>query len=749
MSERRTEDETVPLAAGPQEGRILDNRYRLDDLVGEGGMGHVYRARDLVLGEVVAVKLLHTRTRDAIELLRREVRLARRVTHPNVVRVHDIGVANDTVYLTMQMVEGRSLSAALKEGAPADAARLARQIAAGLDAAHRAGVVHSDLKPGNVLVAGEPDSRRAFITDFGIARALGEHQTVDRVLGTPSYMAPEQWRGEPVGIATDVYALGLLLYQLFTGEHLPGAPDAPPVGETTARVRARLPAGLAEAIVDALEPERDRRAGSVVRIIRELAMMTSDAGDAGEVDVPSGPRLAVLSFRMVGDQPAAGGHLGHGLAEELMRALAAHRGLAILRGGAGGGALPDDPVAAGRSLGATAVLGGTVRRSGDRVRVTASLVQVPSGVELWGDRFDGSIDDVFAFEETMSLRICEALRVGWICPAAVGATSPEAAELYFRARRQMRFHVLAGPDGVVDLCEQALAVAPGFAPALALHALGCAKAWFVPTVARERDWAQAARAAVAAALQGAPGLAESHLAAAMVASQDGDYAAAVHAVGRALELAPSAADAHLYLGRLQAEAGRARDAVRHLELALALDPGLLDPWFDLSRFHALRGDRSHSANLWQREGYARLWALQLLLRIASWYRDEPEIRRCLGELGELTTNSADAATLVRYVDYLLGETDGESIDRDFVSLVPLAALPRRVRGNLHQLMAEGHAFRGDTGRALAHIRAAADEALVDLDWLTRCPLLAPLRGEPDFLAVHELVRKRAEAIWRG
>lgn len=747
MSGRDTDDRTVPLRASldRQESRILDDRYRLDQLVGEGGMGQVYRARDLMLGEVVAVKLLHGRTSNAIELLRREVKLARRVTHPNVVRVHDIGVADDIVYLTMQLIDGRSLSAVLKDGPPPDAARLAREIAAGLDAAHRAGVVHSDLKPGNVLVAGEGAARRAFITDFGIGRALGEKQTDGRVLGTPSYMAPEQWRGEPVGTATDVYALGLLLYELFTGEHLPGAPEAPPPGECTARVRAaRLPSGLGEAIADALEPDVGRRPGSVARFVRELAAIT---GEAGELEPPTGPRVAVLPFRAIGEEES-GGYLGLGLAEELMRALAAHRGLAIQRGGAGP-ALPDDPVAAGRSLGATAVLSGTVRRSADRVRVTASLVEVTSGVELWGDRFDGRIDDLFSFEETMSLRICEALRVGWICPAAIGAAPPDAVDLYFRARRQMRFHVLAGPDGVAGLCQQALAIAPGFGPALALHALGCTKAWFVPTIARERDWAAAARDAVAAALAGAAGQAESHLAAAMVASQDGDYAGAVRALSRALELAPTTADAHLYLGRLQAEAGRARDAVRHLELALALDPALLDPWFDLARFHALRGDRSHCANLWQREGYARMWAVHLLLRIAAWYRDEPDIRRCLAELGELTAHSAEAAVLVRFARYLLGESDGESIDRDFVRLVPLPALSRRVRSNLHQLMAEGHAYRGDAPRALAHIRLAADEALVDLDWLSRCPLLEPLRGDPEFVAIHDLVRGRAEVIWRG
>ena len=742
MSRRSSEEDTAPLAPGMQVSRILDERYRLDELVGEGGMGQVYRARDLVLGEVVAVKLLRTGTLNAVELLRREVKLARRVTHPNVVRVHDIGVANDTVYLTMQMVDGVSLSAALTAGPPADAAQLARQIAAGLDAAHRAGVVHSDLKPGNVLIAGEPENRRAFISDFGIARALGEQQTAEKVLGTPSYMAPEQWRGEPVGIATDVYALGLLLFELFTGEHLPGAPNAPPMAETAARVRAQLPGGLAEAIVEALEPDPAARSGSVARLLRQLAVMT---GEGTDVEAPSGPRVAVFPFRVIGDEH---GYLGQGLAEELIRVLAAHRGLAVLGGGATAGR-NGDAVSIARTLGATAILTGTVRRAAGRVRVSASLVQVPSGVELWGDRFDGRIDDVFAFEETMSMRICEALRVGWICPAGVGVASGEAIDLYFRARRQLRDHILAGTDGLVDLTQKCMAIAPGFAPAIALHALGCAKAWFVPTVARERDWATAARQAAAAAVEQAPALAESHIAAAMVAAQDGEYVRAVHSLGRALDLAPTTADAHLYLGRLQAEAGRGRDAIRHLELALALDPSLLDPWFDLARYHALRGDRSHTAALWLREGYARMWALTLLLRIAGWYRDEPEIRRCLGELGELTTHTSEASVLVRFARYLLGEVDGATIDREFVELVPLPALSARVRSNLHQLMAEGHASRGDAPRALAHLAAAADEALIDLDWLTLCPLLALLRDQPGFRDVHDRVRSRAEAIWRA
>ncbi len=204
-------------------GASVGDRYRIEELVGVGGMGMVYRAHDERLDLPVALKLLRPEVAAGDQAERRFVRelvLARQVSHPNVVRIHDLGEDGALRFLTMDFVEGRSLQEILREDgalAPERAVEIAREIAGGLGAAHREGVVHRDLKPANVLIG---DGGRAFVTDFGVARSLtGSGLTHSGgILGTLSYLSPEQARGEAVDGRSDLYALGLLLYEMLTGE---------------------------------------------------------------------------------------------------------------------------------------------------------------------------------------------------------------------------------------------------------------------------------------------------------------------------------------------------------------------------------------------------------------------------------------------------------------------------------------------------------------------------------------------------
>ncbi|HEX6463263.1 MAG TPA: serine/threonine-protein kinase, partial [Vicinamibacterales bacterium] len=198
-------------------GTILDNRYRVLGLLGRGGMGEVYRADDLRLGQQVALKFLPPLlSRDPVRLaqLHNEVRTARQVSHPNVCRVYDIGEIDGQLFITMEYVDGEDLAGLLRRigRLPEDKALdIARQICAGLAAAHERGVLHRDLKPANVMLDG---SGKVRIMDFSLASA-GE--ITDVRAGTPAYMAPEQLGGQEVTIRSDIYALGLVLYEIFTG----------------------------------------------------------------------------------------------------------------------------------------------------------------------------------------------------------------------------------------------------------------------------------------------------------------------------------------------------------------------------------------------------------------------------------------------------------------------------------------------------------------------------------------------------
>src|SRR5580704_4983483 len=199
-------------------GTTLSDRYRIVSALGKGGMGEVYRAEDLKLGQSVALKFLTAslaQTEQALDRFTREVRLARQVSHPNVCRVFDIGEADGRTFLTMEYVDGEDLASLLRRigRLPADKGlEIARQLCAGLAAAHEHGVVHRDLKPANAMLDGRG---RVRITDFGLAGFSGED---GGRAGTPAYMAPEQLSGDEVTPKSDIYSLGLMLYEIFTGK---------------------------------------------------------------------------------------------------------------------------------------------------------------------------------------------------------------------------------------------------------------------------------------------------------------------------------------------------------------------------------------------------------------------------------------------------------------------------------------------------------------------------------------------------
>ena len=209
-------------------GTMVGDRWRIVSPLGQGGMGEVYRADDLKLGEVVALKFLPERLEQDVTLRERflsEARLARQVAHPNVCRMYDIGEIGGRPFLSMEYVDGEDLGSLLKRigRLPHDkAVQIAREICAGLHAAHELGILHRDLKPSNVMLDGRG---RARLTDFGLAALVEGATEQDPMAGTPAYMAPEQLHGQPPSVASDVYALGLVLYELFTGRQAFEAPS--------------------------------------------------------------------------------------------------------------------------------------------------------------------------------------------------------------------------------------------------------------------------------------------------------------------------------------------------------------------------------------------------------------------------------------------------------------------------------------------------------------------------------------------
>lgn len=271
---------SLDLGAFPP-GAVLGERYRIIGLLGRGGMGEVYRADDLKLGQAVALKFLPKAVSGDEALLARfhaEVRLARQVSHPNVCRIYDIGEIEGRHFLSMEYVDGEDLASLLKRigHLPAEKAiEIARQLCAGLHAAHEKGVLHRDLKPANIMLDGRG---RVRITDFGLAVAADEAASLGEISGTPAYMAPEQLAGKPASVRSDLYALGLVLYEVATGKR---AFDAPTLAEMRRKHEQETPVapsailagfdpGVERVILRCLEKDPRARPSSAVQVAGAL-----------------------------------------------------------------------------------------------------------------------------------------------------------------------------------------------------------------------------------------------------------------------------------------------------------------------------------------------------------------------------------------------------------------------------------------------------------------------------------------------
>lgn len=753
-------------------GDLFAGRYTVEAPLGHGGMGAVYRVHDSKLDEVVALKLLTLETKSAQERFVSEVKLARRVTHPNVARTHDFGEDGQVRFLTMEYIPGITLERIIEQRAPMATrplVELAMQITAGLAAAHTAGVIHRDLKPANVLVG---DDGRAVITDFGIARATSQESgtRTGAMLGTPHYMAPEQVLGRPADARSDLYAMGVILYALACGA-LPFESDSV-LGVALARVqtfpvdpRRHHPVEdpLASLIMRCLAREPEGRPASAGEL--ELALRAL----VDEVDAPPEPTptlvvesaarpyatvsswtqsVAVLPFVYRG--AADHGYLGDAMAEELVDVLSHTRGLRVRSPGATRRFADErDPAAIAKALEVDAVVDGVVQHMGDRVRLSVRMID-PDGTQRWAERYDGCLEDVFVLQESLGRRVAEALRVELVVAAHRHTAPPEALEHYLRARRAQRELTQRSAQEAVEMLERAIELAPNFGPALAAHAIASVRAWWGgEDIAHSRNAMDQARRSVARAQEHAPEIAETHLATAIWETQSGGFIAAVRALGRALELAPTMAEAHQYLGQIQCEAGRPKEGAKHLELALELDPSLHMCSYELARVAQLEGNVSrslaHIDALWRGPLGSSVGTLIVTFRLALFRGDLEEAQRIRSLIYNVGTHPM--RLFHRWMGLPFGETTLE--DAEVIYDESQARMTNgRFTTLMRQVAAEAFTMAGAHEVAFRALTAATDSALIDLTWLQRCPLLDPLRGDARFVRAEQAVQRRVAAIWR-
>ena len=576
------------------------SHYRILERLGAGGMGVVYRARDERLERDVAVKVLPAGAlADETQRRRfhREALALSRLNHPGVATVHDFDRADGADFIVMELVTGETLAERLKGGGLpfAEITDLGLQIAEALGAAHERGVLHRDLKPANVVVTGKG---RAKVLDFGLAklvqadvdtRATTLPTVGDAVAGTPAYMAPEQLLGHEVDAGSDLFALGVVLYEMATGrlpwratlatalvnEILHGTPEAP------SRLRPELPVHLEHIIMKALTRDPAGRYRSAADLATDLrAGATADTDPrVRPATAPAGiASLAVLPLRNFSGDPEQD-FFADGMTEALISRLAqigSLRVISLTSVMAYKEARKPLPAIA-RELGVDAIVEGSVLRAGERVRVSAQLVEAAGDRHLWSNAYDRPLGDVLDLHSEVSRAIAEELRAH-LTPnervrlAGTRPVRPAAYEGYLRGRF---FWNKRSPEGIaraIACFQESIDADPLYAPAWSgladCHNMLGAFRW-----KHSRDAFPLAHAAAARALELDPDLAEGHTSLAFALQYyDWDWARADDAYRRAIALNPGYATAHQWYADFLTGLARMDEAFAEIGRAAELDP---------------------------------------------------------------------------------------------------------------------------------------------------------------------------------
>ena len=593
--------------------------YEVISPLGKGGMGEVYLAQDVRLGRRVALKVLPAALADDPDSLARfirEARAASALNHPNIITIHDIGDVAGTHFIAYEFVDGRTLRDVARS-APLDAATaldIGIQVASALAEAHGAGIVHRDLKPENVMVRA---TGLVKLLDFGIARlsrpvetdvtsvtAMPGQTLSGMLIGTPQYMSPEQARGQEVDQQTDLFSFGALLYELLSGTSPFAASTAtdiivavltrepPPLTESrrkwpvssAGRCRRIARSGMRRRrSCYSTSPTPNRRSAATSAERRRPRANTPTRrrrlATAGSTATPRAMRsLAVLPFANM-SADVDNEHFCDGLAEELLNALSKIDALKVAARTSAftfkGKSVDVGTIA--RTLGVTGVLDGSIRRSGNRLRISVQLVNAADGYQVWSERYDREMRDVFELQDEITLAVVAALKLKLFGEERAAVLkrytdNAEAYELFLKGRHHSYKYTAQGWQRAIEFFEKAIALQPDYALAHAGIAASRGCQWFFGILPAEQVIPQC-KAAYAQALALDDSLADACLPLAIITFlYDWDWRGAERAFIRSIELNPDNGEALSYYGLFLVFDGRVDDAMAVSLKALALDP---------------------------------------------------------------------------------------------------------------------------------------------------------------------------------
>jgi non-specific serine/threonine protein kinase len=708
------------------------SHYRIHAKLGEGGMGAVYRAEDLSLGRDVALKLLPADTAadpQARKRLVKEAQAASRLNHPNIATIYEVNATDETPFISMELVPGETLKQILLRAAlsPAQFVSTARQIAEGLHEAHRAGVYHRDIKPGNIML----DSRsRVKILDFGLAelahreRTVGETEetfatrtsTQNTTGGTVPYMSPEQLRGEPVDARSDIFSFGVLLYECLSGR-------LPFQGETSIDILyaiLRAPYTPLRTLVPEIDPEWEKlvdrclmkspaqRCASMDEIVKALGQMDALNRTAAVAQHPE-KSIAVLYFaNLSGNKEDE--YFRDGMTEDIITELTKIKELQLLPRSAVL-AFRDRPLPVaqiGQQLAAAYVLDGSLRRAGDRLRITAQLAETRTGHSVWAERYDRQLEDVFAIQDEIAQSIAQALRVMLSDKEKreiekVPTRDVQAYDYYLRARQTFYQFKRRSLEYARQMFARAIVLDPAYAGAYAGVA-NCSLFLFMYIDATQENLREAANAS-----------------------------------RRAVELDPESAEAHASRGLAESLSHNHQEAEKEFEESIRLNPRLYEAFYFYGRSCFALGNMEKAAELFRK-------AAEL---DPADYQSIVQLENCLRALGRMdeARQAGEAAfgVIARYIE--LHPEDSRALylgagacfslgDRECALLWANRALaidPEETAVLYNVACTYTHL--GEIDRALDLLETAVRNGFGHKEWLEHDPDFNPLRGHPRFQAL--------------